>query len=162
MQDLRGSELVGGNFDKNNEVFATPWDLIIVDEAHEGTQTALGKAVMNELVKTDTKVLRFSGTPFNLLDDFKEDEIYTWDYVMEQRAKAQWDIDHPGDHNPYSCLPRLNIYTYDLGRLMKNFADEDIAFNFREFFRTKEDGTFVHEKDVQAFLNLLTKEDAES
>ena len=39
MQDLRGSELVGGNFDKNNEVFATPWDLIIVDEAHEGTQT---------------------------------------------------------------------------------------------------------------------------
>ena len=24
MQDLRGSELVGGNFDKNDEVFATP------------------------------------------------------------------------------------------------------------------------------------------
>ncbi len=162
MQDLRGSELVGGNFDKNNEVFATPWDLIIVDEAHEGTQTTLGKAVMNELVKKDTKVLRLSGTPFNLLDDFKEDEIYTWDYVMEQRAKAQWDIDHPGDHNPYSCMPRLNIYTYDLGRLMKEFADEDIAFNFREFFRTKEDGTFVHEKDVWAFLNLLTKENAES
>ena len=162
IQDLRGSELVGGNFDKNNEVFATPWDLIIVDEAHEGTQTALGKAVMNELVKKDTKVLRLSGTPFNLLDDFKEDEIYTWDYVMEQRAKAQWDIDHPGDYNPYSCLPRLNIYTYDLGRLMKEFADEDIAFNFREFFRTKEDGTFVHEKDVWAFLNLLTKKDTES
>ncbi|MCH5332195.1 MAG: DEAD/DEAH box helicase family protein, partial [Alistipes sp.] len=162
MQDLRGSELVGGNFDKNNEVFATPWDLIIVDEAHEGTQTTLGKAVMSELVKKDTKVLRLSGTPFNLLDDFKEDEIYTWDYVMEQRAKAQWDIDHPGDHNPYSSLPRLNIYTYDLGRLMKDFADEDIAFNFREFFRTKEDGTFVHEKDVLNFLNLLTKEDKES
>ena len=51
MQDLRGSELVGGNFDKNNEVFATDWDLIIVDEAHEGTQTELGKAVMGELVK---------------------------------------------------------------------------------------------------------------
>ena len=30
MQDLRGSELVGGNFDKNNEVFATAWDCIIV------------------------------------------------------------------------------------------------------------------------------------
>lgn len=162
MQDLRGSELVGGNFDKNNEVFATPWDLIIVDEAHEGTQTTLGKAVMNELMKPDTKVLRLSGTPFNLLDDFKEDEIYTWDYVMEQRAKAEWDILHPGDHNPYSCLPRLNIYTYDLGRLLKDFADEDIAFNFREFFRTKEDGTFVHEKDVWAFLNLLTKEEKES
>lgn len=29
MQDLRGSELVGGNFDKNNEVFATAWDCIM-------------------------------------------------------------------------------------------------------------------------------------
>ena len=87
MQDLRGSELVGGNFDKNNDVFATAWDCIIVDEAHEGTQTELGKAVMQELTKANTKILRLSGTPFNLLDDFKEDEIYTWDYVMEQRAK---------------------------------------------------------------------------
>ena len=162
MQDLRGSELVGGNFDKNNEVFATPWDLIIVDEAHEGTQTELGKAVMAELVKDDTKVLRLSGTPFNLLDDFKEDEIYTWDYVMEQRAKQEWDRVHQGDPNPYAALPVMNIYTYDLGRLLKEFADEDVAFNFREFFRVNEDGGFVHERDVPAFLNLLTKEDKDS
>ena len=162
MQDLRGSELVGGNFDKNNDIFSTPWDLIIVDEAHEGTQTELGKAVMKELTKEKTKVLRLSGTPFNLLDDFKEEEIYTWDYVMEQRAKAQWDIDHPGDHNPYAGLPRLNIYTYDLGRLMNEFADEDIAFNFREFFRTNDDGDFIHKSHVENFLNLLTKTDEES
>lgn len=162
MQDLRGSELVGGNFDKNNDIFSTPWDLIIVDEAHEGTQTELGKAVMKELTKEKTKVLRLSGTPFNLLDDFKEEEIYTWDYVMEQRAKAQWDIDHPGDHNPYAGLPRLNIYTYDLGRLMNEFADEDIAFNFREFFRTNDDGEFIHKSHVENFLNLLTKTDEES
>ena len=162
MQDLRGSELVGGNFDKNDEVFATPWDLIIVDEAHEGTQTELGKAVMAELVKDDTKVLRLSGTPFNLLDDFKENEIYTWDYVMEQRAKQEWDKTHFGDPNPYAALPAMNIYTYDLGRLLKEFIDEDVAFNFREFFRVDKDGGFVHERDVSAFLNLLTKEDKES
>ena len=162
MQDLRGSELVGGNFDKNNEVFATPWDLIIVDEAHEGTQTELGKAVMTELVKEDTKVLRLSGTPFNLLDDFKEDEIYTWDYVMEQRAKQEWDKVHLGDPNPYAALPVMNIYTYDLGRLLREFADEDVAFNFREFFRVNEEGCFVHGRDVSAFLNLLTKEDKDS
>ena len=162
MQDLRGSELVGGNFDKNNEVFATPWDLIIVDEAHEGTQTELGKAVMAELVKDDTKVLRLSGTPFNLLDDFKENEIYTWDYVMEQRAKHDWDKNHFGDPNPYAALPAMNIYTYDLGRLLKEFVDEDVAFNFREFFRVDKDGSFIHERDVSAFLNLLTKEDKES
>lgn len=162
MQDLRGSELVGGNFDKNNDIFSTPWDLIIVDEAHEGTQTELGKAVMAELTKEKTKVLRLSGTPFNLLDEYKEEEIFTWDYVMEQRAKAEWDLTHPGDHNPYAGLPRLNIYTYDLGRLMNKFADEDIAFNFREFFRTNESGEFVHRSHVENFLNLLTKTDEES
>lgn len=162
MQDLRGSELVGGNFDKNNEVFATDWDLIIVDEAHEGTQTELGKAVMGELTKEQTKVLRLSGTPFNLLDDFKEDEIYTWDYVMEQRAKMSWDELHFGDPNPYASLPTLNIYTYDLGRLLHEFVNEDVAFNFREFFRVNESGGFCHEKDVRAFLNLLTKEDKDS
>ena len=144
MQDLRGSELVGGNFDKNNEVFATAWDCIIVDEAHEGTQTELGKAVMQELTKANTKILRLSGTPFNLLDDFKEDEIYTWDYVMEQRAKASWDLTHFGDPNPYASLPTMNIYTYDLGRLLHEFVDEDVAFNFREFFRVNDNGTFIH------------------
>ena len=162
MQDLRGSELVGGHFDKNNEVFATAWDFIIVDEAHEGTQTELGKSVMTELVKSNTKVLRLSGTPFNLLDEFKEDEIYTWDYVMEQQAKASWDNLHFGDPNPYASLPTMNIYTYDLGRLLHEFIDEDVAFNFREFFRVNDEETFVHEKDVWAFLNLLTKEDKES
>lgn len=162
MQDLRGSELVGGNFDKNNDVFATAWDCIIVDEAHEGTQTELGKAVMLELTKANTKILRLSGTPFNLLDDFKEDEIYTWDYVMEQRAKASWDLTHFGDHNPYAELPTMNIYTYDLGRLLHEFADEDVAFNFREFFRVNEAGDFIHEKDVSAFLNLISKEDKDS
>lgn len=162
MQDLRGSEAVGGKFDKNNEIFSTPWDLIIVDEAHEGTQTALGKAVMAELVKPSTKVLRLSGTPFNLLEDFKEDEIYTWDYVMEQRAKAAWDETHFGDPNPYASLPRMNIFTYDLGRLLKEFTDEDIAFNFREFFRTDAEGRFLHAADVLSFLNLLTKDSEES
>lgn len=162
MQDLRGSELVGGNFDKNNDIFSTPWDLIIVDEAHEGTQTELGKAVMKELTKEKTKVLRLSGTPFNLLDDFKEEEIYTWDYVMEQRAKVRWDEEHPGDHNPYAGLPRLNIYTYDLGRLINEYVDEDIAFNFREFFRVNDSGEFVHRSHVQNFLDLLTKTDEES
>lgn len=163
MQDLRGSELVGGNFDKNNEIFATLWDFIIVDEAHEGTQTELGKAVMQELTKDKaTKVLRLSGTPFNLFDDFKEDEIYTWDYVMEQRAKANWDVIHQGDPNPYATLPAMNIYTYDLGRLLNEYMDEDVAFNFREFFRVNDNGTFIHEKDVKAFLNLITKNDEES
>lgn len=163
MQDLRGSETVGGKFNKNDKIFSTEWELIIVDEAHEGTQTALGQAVLDELIKKNkTKLLELSGTPFNLLDDYKEEEIYTWDYVMEQKAKAEWDINHFGDPNPYACLPKLNIFTYDLGKLLNNYADEDIAFNFREFFRVRDNGDFVHEQDVLAFLNLLTKKDEAS
>ena len=162
MQDLRGSELVGGRFNKNDEVFETPWDLIIVDEAHEGTQTELGTNVLTDLKKKDTKVLLLSGTPFNLLDDYEQSEIFTWDYVMEQRAKTTWDEIHCGDPNPYAGLPRLNIFTYDLGKLLTKYIDEDVAFNFREFFRTDQSGKFVHEKDVQAFLNLICKPDAES
>ena len=162
MQDMRGSEIVGGKFDKNNEVFSTTWDYLIVDEAHEGTQTELGKAVINELTGENTKVLRLSGTPFNLLDDYSEDEIFTWDYVMEQKAKAEWDLLHMGDPNPYESLPAINIYTYDLGALLSDYSDDEKAFNFREFFRTKEDNTFIHDKDVDNFLSLLCKNDEDS
>lgn len=162
MQDLRGSAQVGGNFDKNNEIFSANWDFIIVDEAHEGTQTELGQNVMTELVKPTTKVLHLSGTPFNLLDNYKEEEIYTWDYIMEQRAKADWDILHFGDPNPYSSLPRMNIFTYDLGKLLRKYIDEDVAFNFHEFFRVDENGKFLHEQDVLSFLNLICKADNNS
>lgn len=162
IQDLRGSEEVGGKFDKNNDIFSTKWDLVIIDEAHEGTQTELGKNVHNALVKDETKVLHLSGTPFNLLDDFDEAETYTWDYVMEQKAKANWELIHCGEPNPYASLPKLNIYTYDLGKLYSAFKDDGGAFNFREFFRTNDDGNFKHESDVASFLNLLCKEGIES
>ena len=162
MQDLRGSDIVGGKFEKNSEIFDAPWDFLIVDEAHEGTQTELGKNVVNELIKPQTKVLRLSGTPFNLLDDYSENEIFTWDYVMEQRAKAEWDLTHMGDPNPYESLPAINIYTYDLGNLMSEYVEDEKAFNFREFFRTKDDDSFIHEKDVDRFLDLLCKDDKDS
>ena len=162
MQDLRGSEQVGGKFDKNDDVFHTSWDFIIVDEAHEGTKTELGQNVLRELIKPDTKVLQLSGTPFNLFDDYSEEEIFTWDYVMEQRAKQAWAVDNPYEPNPYASLPAINIYTYNLGNLMSEFVEDEKAFNFREFFRTKDDDTFVHDKDVDNFLDLLCKEDKES
>lgn len=162
MQDLRGSDLVGGKFDKNIELFNATWDFLIIDEAHEGTKTELGQNVIKELSKSDTKVLQLSGTPFNLFDDYSEDEIYTWDYVMEQRAKSEWDLLHMGDPNPYELLPAINIYTYNLGTLMSEYVEDEKAFNFREFFRTREDDTFVHDSDVNRFLDLLCKDDKDS
>lgn len=176
IQDLRGSKKVGGKFDKNDDVFRTVWDFVIVDEAHEGTQTSLGdetvKAVVKE-AKGKTKYLALSGTPFNILSDYEEREVFTWDYVMEQQAKQDWWATHFGDSNPYEDLPELRIYTYDLGDVFgssRYMGDTDVAFNFREFFRTwtgdfsrdhadmpatAKPGDFVHTQDVRAFLDLM-------
>ena len=162
IQDMRGSELVGGKFAKNEAIFNINWDLIIIDEAHEGTQTELGKAVLSACKKENTRILHLSGTPFNLMDDFKEEEIYTWDYVMEQKAKAEWDKIHQGDPNPYACLPRLNMYTYDLGTLYPEYSEVDGFFKFSEFFRVDEDGKFANENNIRQFLDLMCKEDADS
>lgn len=177
MQDLRGAQLAGGKFDKNAAIFKANYDMLIIDEAHEGTKTELGQNVINLLTKEDTKVLKLSGTPFNLMGEFQEDEIFTWDYVMEQKAKADWDKYHFGDPNPYVGLPKLNIFTFDIGKALFGFEDiEDSAFNFKEFFRTwtgdperdhrpmpeGAEGKFIHEEHVKSFLDLIVKYDPES
>lgn len=183
MQDLRGSKLAGGKFDKNNAVFEMDWDLIIYDEAHEGTQTDLGQTVQMLLETPKNgktpKVLSLSGTPYNLLGQYEEN-VYTWDYVMEQRRKREFAERYPDLHNPYADLPEMRIYTFDLSKTMSTayrYETEDMAFNFREFFRTwtgdpEQDfrpipagahkGDFVHESDVRSFLDLITQESADS
>lgn len=185
MQDLRGSAKAGGKFNKNKAVFDMDWDIIIYDEAHEGTMTELGLAVQQLLEQSTDgnkpkKVLQLSGTPYNLLNRYCDDNVFQWDYVMEQQAKRKWDEQHPGDHNPYENLPELRIYTFDLRKKLSGsyrYEDENIAFNFREFFRTwtgdpKRDfrplpsgvnvGDFVHECDVRAFLDLVSTERGDS
>lgn len=158
IQDLRGSEEVGGNFNKNDDVFSIDYDLVVVDEAHEGTQTELGKNVVDALVKENTKLLALSGTPFNLLDsgEYADDEIYTWDYIQEQKAKLDWEKNRPFEPNPYASLPRLNIRTYNIGEMFKGFVADEF-FNFTEFFRVDKGGKFVYEYDVERFLDMLTE-----
>jgi len=161
IQDLRGSETVGGKVKKNSEIFDADWDFVIVDEAHEGTTTDIGKNVIAQLVKPETKRLELSGTPFNILERYG-DNVFTWDYVSEQQAKADWDKEHFGDSNPYADLPQMHIYTYDLANAFGNRAyvdTEDKFFNFREFFRVDDDDEhFVHERDVKKFLDMLGME----
>lgn len=166
------------------DILNADWDLVIIDEAHEGTRTSLGKSVIDDFLKKDkTKMLYLSGTPFNLYEDFKEDEIYTWDYIAEQQAKKKWYEEHPNEKNPYEELPKMNIFTYDITKNINNVLDQTGIFTFPEFFRTwtgnpkadnpKSDkkaipmpigakGRFVHEADVLKFLNLLCTKDAEN
>lgn len=178
-----GKELGNGNStSKENEmlkadILKTDWDLIIIDEAHEGTLTSLGKGVIQDFLKKEkTKMLYLSGTPFNLYEDFNGDEIYTWDYIAEQTAKHNWSLEHPNEKNPYTELPKMNIFTYDITKNIDNILDQTGVFSFPEFFRTwtgnpKADkasmpegakGRFVHELEVSEFLDLLCKKDAEN
>lgn len=176
IQDLRGASAVGGKFNKDDEIYDHDWDFVVVDEAHEGTQTDLGKKVINQVISGKTKeakVLELSGTPFNLLEHYESGDIYTWDYIMEQEAKQEFALNHFGDSNPYEDLPKLNIYTYHLEKSFVAYKDiDDKAFNFKEFFRVwtgdnKKDmkpvpdgakiGDFVHEDDIVKFLNLISQ-----
>ncbi len=162
IQDLGGSEVVGGKVsDKNRELFAVDWDLVIVDEAHEGTQTELTQNILNLVVKKHTKELDLSGTPFNILSDYDEDHVFTWDYTMEQEAKENWDKDHPNEVNPYAPLPKVSMFTFEMNKHFKDprFNREGLGkytFNFKEFFRTDKEGKFVYESDVKKFLDNIT------
>ncbi len=178
MQYLRRSTLVGGdNVEQlKKDLLLTDWDLVVVDEAHEGTRTSLGQRVIDTLKKEKTKILHLSGTPFNLYGDFKDNEIYTWDYIQEQQAKKEFAEKHPLEYNPYAELPQMRIYTYSLGKLFDQFVEEGASFKFSEFFRTwtgnpKADkaempagakGQFVHEKEVKKFLDMLCDDTKDS
>lgn len=175
-------DTISNSTDSENEklkadILNTDWDLIIIDEAHEGTRTSLGKSVIDDLLKKDkTKMLYLSGTPFNLYEDFDENEIYTWDYIAEQQAKNNWTKEHPDEKNPYAELPKMNILTYDITKNISNVLDQTGIFTFQEFFRTwtgnpKADhatmpagakGRFVHETEILKFLDLLCTKDEEN
>ncbi|MCA9354904.1 MAG: DEAD/DEAH box helicase family protein, partial [Candidatus Kaiserbacteria bacterium] len=183
LQDLRLSKRVVADesagsqargFDKNDEVFDTTWDMLIVDEAHEGTQSNLGDATFAKIPTNFT--LQLSGTPFNILHKHEEEDIYTWDYVMEQEEKLHWEERNPGIPNPYAELPSLSIFTYDIdtfashiGSLGDSFHDSlDGAFKFHEFFRVHKDdegndtAEFVHEAMVKKFIDLLVDNTVET
>lgn len=148
MQYLRLSKFVGGKERRRDPlkqaIMEYNWDFVMVDEAHEGIDAAAGLRVMDKLKKENTCILSLSGTPFNLLDKYDESEIFTWDYVMEQKAKQTWEERHFGDPNPYADLPRMQILTFTLPKMLRDKAIENNEmFKFHEFFRvwTDEDKT---------------------
>ena len=166
IQDLRESwDKETGEYKKNQKIFEADWDLLIVDEAHEGTKTDLGESVIAELQKHDKiRTLYLSGTPYNILNKFKSEEIYSWTYEMEQAAKQRWYEEHPDETNPYEDLPRLELYTYNMDKVFNYDHDEESDFfNFAEFFRVdKTSGNFVHENDVKRFLDLMCADSKDS
>ncbi len=161
LQDLKGSIYFGGHYDKLKELSYIKWDLLVIDEAHEGVDTYKTDVAFDHIHRKFT--LHLSGTPFKALasDKFPENAIFNWTYADEQAAKRDWN--ETGD-NPYATLPKLNMFTYQMSEIIKdeisqgveiNGETEEYAFDLNEFFATK-DGRFVYNSSVDKFLDALT------
>ena len=172
LQDLKGAIRFGGQYDKLKEVASTVWDILIVDEAHEGVDTLKTDIAFSHIKRNAT--LHLSGTPFKALasDKFPEEAIFNWTYADEQKAKEEWDSSSE-EENPYADMPQLNMFTYkmsdiaaDKARRGYELSDNDIeeyAFDLNDFFATKASGKgtpqFLHDKDVNRFLDALTTQE---
>ena len=166
LQDLKGSVYFGGSYDKLKEVQDLEWDLLVVDEAHEGVDTYKTDVAFDRIRRRFT--LHLSGTPFKALASgkFPPKAIFNWTYADEQRAKAEWN-DPNGAENPYIALPRMSLYTYRMSEVVRDKLargididgeQEAYAFDLNLFFETDGNGRFRHDADVDRFLNALTKE----
>ena len=164
LQDLKGSRYFGGSIDKLKHIADFGWDLLVIDEAHEGIDTTKTDVAFDQIHRAST--LHLSGTPFKALASgrFGADQIFNWSYEDEQEARANYSDD--ADDNPYAALPRLNMLTYQVSRMItdqlavgvaidEDDANIDYTFDLSEFFRTKENGFFEHEDDVIRFLDTL-------
>lgn len=162
LQDLKGSIEFGGHYDKLKYVAEYEYDLLVIDEAHEGVDTYKTDMAFDHIKRRNT--LHLSGTPFKAIanDKFPENAIYNWTYADEQQAKRDWN--DPELRNPYENLPKLNMFTYQMSDIIENEVAKgmqidgeqtEYAFDLNEFFETK-DGRFVHYDDVKRFLDALT------
>lgn len=179
LQGLKSSVYFGGEYDKLKwmakevrDVFGKVqrgiiFDLLIIDESHEGVDTVKTDRAFRNIDRKHT--LYLSGTPFKALagGQFSEKQIYNWSYADEQEAKETWVGE---DYNPYETLPRLSMYTYQLGNMIYEQVQKgldlsgedgsvDYAFDLNEFFATNESGRFVHEEEIKRFLHALSTQE---
>ena len=164
LQDLKGSKYFGGNHDKLGWVHDLDWDLLIIDEAHEGVDTDRTDAAF-DIIKRKY-ALYLSGTPFKALANakFPAEAIYNWTYLDEQKAKAN-ELASGQDNGDHVNLPDLRLYTYRISEMTAADINEgididgenyDYSFDLNEFFATNSKHEFIHEADIKAFLRNLT------
>ena len=165
LQDMKGSIHFGGQYNKLGEVANMEWDILVIDEAHEGVDTYKTDVAFDRIKRKFT--LHLSGTPFKALanNKFADDAIYNWTYADEQKKKRDWDSSME-EENPYAILPRLNLYTYQMSEIIKDELQqgieiegetEEYAFDLNEFFAVT-NGKFNHESSVDKFLDALTRQ----
>lgn len=164
LQDMKGSKYFSTNgMDKLREVAEMDWDILVIDEAHEGVDTYKTDVAFDRINRKFT--LHLSGTPFKALasNKFDDNAIFNWTYADEQTAKRDWDTSSE-EENPYAPLPKLNMYTYQMSEIIKdelqqgveiNGETEEYAFDLNEFFSTN-NGKFKYNSSVDKFLDAMT------
>lgn len=164
LQDLKGAIAFGGGYDKLAWVKQINWDLLVVDESHEGVDTFKTDVAFNEIKRNFT--LHLSGTPFKAVAEgkFEEEQIFNWTYTDEQEAKMNWPVESE-ENNPYASLPRLSMFSYQMSQMITDEVNQganiegeskEYAFDLNEFFETDDQGKFIHESDVKKWLDSLT------
>lgn len=164
LQDLKGSLYFGGTHNKLKWVKELEWDLLVIDEAHEGADTIKAETAFDQIQRNFT--LHLSGTPFKAIatGKFGQDEIYNWSYADEQSAKQNWN--EQNGNNPYETLPQLNLFSYQISPMLTDEINQgaqidgenhDYAFDLNEFFGTDERGRLNYQKDVEKWLDTLSR-----
>lgn len=166
LQDLKGSVYFGGDIKKLKWIAENNWDLLIIDEAHEGVDTHKTDKAFDKINRKFT--LHLSGTPFKAvaMGKFAQEQIFNWTFSDEQEAKDNWQEE---TLNPYACMPRMNMYTYQMSQIAIDkvnrgidLSDDDkteFAFDLNEFFKTNERGQFIHKNEVKKFLDALVEQE---
>lgn len=179
-QDYLGKNPSSGGIKTKNEwVHATNWDCVVFDEYHWGAWRENAKELFEaeekkeiEFAKgegldyfdeeimpiTTNAYLYLSGTPFRAIasGEFIEEQIFNWTYSDEQRAKQEWQ----SEDNPYACLPRMVLMTYQMPDAIREIAmqGEFDEFDLNVFFSADgkgENAKFKYEDEVQKWLDLL-------
>ncbi len=186
-QDLNVKPTDGEVKARNESIHLTEWDCIVLDEYHFGAWRDSARdlydptdkeiadheepddAVTEEDLGLDAvSYLYLSGTPFRAITngEFTEDAIFNWTYVDEQAAKDRWE-DATGP-NPYTELPRMEMYAYEIAPGATSWAEdgEFSGFSLTEYFKAKRVGegrggpragdcVFEDEARVSEFLETL-------
>lgn len=163
LQDMKGSVYFGGRLNKLAEVANMNWDVLVIDEAHEGVDTYKTDVAFEHIKRKFT--LHLSGTPFKALagGKFNDRAIFNWTYADEQKKKAEWDNSQE-EENPYATLPKLNLYTYQMSEIIREELKqgieiqgetEEYAFDLNEFFGVT-NGKFNYDSSVERFLDAMT------
>ena len=183
-QDYLGYDKETGGIKPRNEwVHLEDWDLVVFDEYHFGAWRDNAKKLFDgseegaderaddaeEAAKGNSlnetwlpivarRYLYLSGTPFRALNsgEFIEEQIYSWTYSDEQRAKASW----VGEDNPYAALPRMVLMTYKMPDDITKIArqGEFDQFDLNVFFSAEGKGKaaqFKYKDYVQKWLDLI-------